>query len=94
MVLVSLSHARINCSIRLHLRPFLRKDERENNANVLDIYSSGTERRRAQRSPRSSRTYIYRTWEPIETRKFGFDVSVSPSSRTLVQTLGAVIKTQ
>ena len=54
MVLVSWAHARINWSIRLHLRPFLRKDERENNANVLDIYSSGPGRRRAaepQRTP-------------------------------------------
>ena len=94
MVLVSWAHARINWSIRLHLRPFLRKDERENNANVLDIYSGGTERRCAQRSPRSSHTYIYRKWEPIDTRKFGFDFSVPPSSRTPVQTLGAGKKTQ
>ena len=47
MVLVSWAHARINWSIRLHLRPFLRKDERENNANALDIYSSGPGRQRA-----------------------------------------------
>ena len=33
---MSWAHARTNWSIRLHLRPFLRKDERENNANVLD----------------------------------------------------------
>ena len=45
MVLVSWAHARINWSIRLHLRLFLRKDERENNANVLDIYSSGASER-------------------------------------------------
>ena len=38
MVLVSWAHARINCSIRLHLRPFLRKNERENNAKVYLIY--------------------------------------------------------
>ena len=42
MVLVSWAHARINCSIRLHLGPFLRKDERESNANVL-IYSRAAE---------------------------------------------------
>ena len=48
MVLVSWAHARINWSIRLHLRPFLHKDEHENNANVLDIYSSGQSARAAK----------------------------------------------
>ena len=48
MVLVSRAHARINWSIRLHLRLFLRKDERENNANVLDIYSNEVSARAAE----------------------------------------------
>ena len=67
--------------------PVLRKDEREDNANVLDIYSSGV-------SPLGAEPHTYRKWKPIDTGKFGFDVSVPPSSRTPVQTLGVGVKTQ
>ena len=36
--------------------------------------------------------HTYRKWEPIDTGKFGFDVSVRPSSRPPVQTLGVGVK--
>ena len=36
--------------------------------------------------------HTFRKWEPIDTGKFGFDVSVRPSSRPPVQTLGVGVK--
>ena len=36
--------------------------------------------------------HTYRKWEPIDTGKFGFDVSVRPSSQPSVQTLGVEVK--
>ena len=36
--------------------------------------------------------HTYRKWEPIDTGKFGFDVSVRPSSRPPVETLGVGVK--
>ena len=42
----------------------LRKDDHENNDNVLDIYSRGASERAGK-----PHTYIYRKWEPIKCQK-------------------------